>query len=207
MSHRSVAFIAVLLIGAAAAPAQTTAPTTAPTTRRSLPDPRPTSQRNYSDRYGVLEQRNIFLRDRTKPTTQRSTTGSSSAATQPARSPEQMLFVTGIVLEDDGVHAYVEDSSASPPKILRIAPGENLGRGRVVEIQIDALAFEHAGNVNWITVGCDLTGQPAGISAILGGAAGGDAATTAPVANVDPNDPNLTTEQRMRARSAQQRQR
>jgi hypothetical protein len=202
MSTFRTASIAVLLVGAAATAAH------AQTTRRTSSDPRPTSQRNYSDRYGVLEQRNIFIRDRTKPTTRRSTTGpGGSASTQPARNPEQMLFVTGIVLEDDGVHAYVEDSSVSPPKILRVAPGENLGRGRVMDIQIDALAFEHAGNTRWVTVGSDLTGQPAGVGAILGSAGDGEAATTAPsAANLDPNDPNLTVEQRMRLRSLQQRQ-
>lgn len=189
--------IALTCVAAAALAQQTTTATT----RRSSRE-QPTSQRNYVDRYGLLEQRNIFLRDRSKPTTQRS--GGGSASTQPARRPEQMLVVTGIVLEDGGFRAYVEDTSATPPKILRVSPGDNLGPGRVLEIQIDAIAYEQAGQHKWIDVGSDLTGQALGTPTLTDAAA-----TTAPadeaLMKLDPNDPNLTVEQRMRIRSLQQR--
>ena len=196
MGRRCVIFVIAALGCAAVAVAQ-------PTTQRTPSRQQPTSQRNYLDRYGLLEQRNIFLRDRSRPApTQRSL---PSAATQPARRPEQMLVLTGIVIEANGFHAYVEDNSATPPKILRVAPGADLGSGRVIAIDIDAIAYEHAGNSKWINVGSDLTGQPAGLTAFLSGGA----ATTAPAASgpaPDPNDPNLTVEQRMRLRSLQQRQ-
>jgi len=119
-----------------------------------------------------------------------------------------MLVLTGVVLEDDGFRAYFEDASASPPKIVRVSPGDNLGPGRVLEIQIDAIAYEHAGQQKWIDVGSDLTGQPVGPQL----SSTSVATTTAPsdgsaaASNLDPNDPSLTVEQRMRARSAQQRQ-
>jgi len=81
MSNRRTAIL-VLIVTCAASFAS------AQTTRRSSRREQPTtttSQRSYSDRYGMLEQRNIFLRDRSRPTTQRS---SSTAPTQPARRPE-----------------------------------------------------------------------------------------------------------------------
>ena len=194
--HRFL-FIVIALFAAAAAHAQ-------PTTRRSSRQQSPTtSQRNYSDRYGMLEQHNIFLRDRSKPTTQRS--GNGSASTQPVRRPEQLLVITGIVLEEEGFRAYVEDTSASPPRILRISPGDNLGPGRVRDIYIDALAYEQAGQNKWIEVGCDLTGQPVGSLAVTSAAGATTAPTTGAAPNLDPNDPSLTTEQRMRLRSLQQR--
>jgi hypothetical protein len=201
---RAAPLILALACAASAAVAQ---PTTrrAPRERPPVEREQPAAQHSYADRYGVLEQRNIFLRDRTKPATQRAAAAAAtSASTQPALRPEQMLIVRGIVLEDEGFHAYVEDTGTSPARILRVAPGDNLGPGRVLEIQIDAIAYEQAGQGQWIEVGSDLTGQPTGSQTV---------ATTNPTTgpadaaalNIDPNDPNLTTEQRMRLRSTQER--
>ncbi len=145
----------------------------------------------YAERYAILEQRNLFVKDRSKPAPRLFT----PASTQPARrSVEQSLVVRGIAMEDIGYRAYVEDLNTG--STLRLSPGEPLGRGHVSAIALDAIAYERDGNQTWIEIGKDLTGE-------FSTASGSASATTSPTslpANVDLNDPSLTVEQRMRLR-------
>jgi hypothetical protein len=155
------------------------------------PSTRPAAA-GYSERYAVLEQRNVFVKDRSRPTTR----NTSSASTQPARrSAEESLVVRGIAMEDVGYRAYVEDLNTG--STLRLSPGDSLGRGHVAAVELDAIAYEHDGKHTWIEIGSDLTGKFSGASSSA--AAASSSPTTLP-ANVDINDPSLTVEQRMRLR-------
>ncbi|MGB7158163.1 MAG: hypothetical protein WBD40_08865, partial [Tepidisphaeraceae bacterium] len=157
---------------------------------------------SYGDRYAVLEQRNVFVRDRSRPTSRNSSPGT----TQPSRrSAEESLIVRGIAMEDGGFRAYVEDLNNSTT--LRVAPGDSLARGHVVLIALDAIAYEHDGKQSWIEIGSDLTGRMMETPSY---GSSGAASTTGPTslpANLDPNDPSLTVEQRMRIRRMQAEQR
>ncbi len=159
-------------------------------TPTQLPSTQPAAA-GYAEWYAILEQRNLFVKDRSRPTTRQT----SSASTQPARrSVEQSLVVRGIAMEDIGYRAYVEDLNTG--STLRLSPGEPLGRGQVSAIALDAIAYERDGKQTWIEIGNDLTGK-------FSTASGSASATLSPTslpANVDLNDPSLTVEQRMRLR-------
>ena len=151
----------------------------------------------YIDRYAVLETRNVFMRDRSRPASRPS---NSSSGPTTRRSAEEMLVLRGIALEDGGIRAYVEDTSAG--STLRVSPGEKLAHGIVSTVAIDAIEYEHDGKYLWVEIGRDLTGKVAAAPAIVSSSSSASASsspTTLP-ANVDLNDPNLSAEQRMRLR-------
>jgi len=169
----------------------------APIARAAQPS---ANRASYADRYGVLEERNMFMRDRTQKSVP------PSATTQPAaaRSAEESLVLTGVALEEDGLRAYVEDTGKST--ILKLAPGDVLGHGNVGEILIDAIAYDTSAGRTWVEVGDDLRGQA---SMLLSNPTEDLAAATQPVvasdvANLNPNDPNLTIEQKMKLKRAQE---
>ena len=203
----------------------------------------------YSERYGLLEDRNIFVRERAS---RRGGSRTSGPSTQSApRPPEERFVLTGVVFEEDGPRAYVENDRA---ETLRLAPGDKVARGRVAAIVIDAIRYEPAtgngatattmtsttapttnaaANIAtpaqpvWVEIGCDLTGKPSSLLASSSASSSSSAAaTTSPaspttgptgaagpaglppdLAKLNPNDPSLSTEQRMRLRSAMERQR
>lgn len=164
---------------------------------------RPAPQQGYSDRYAILEKNNIFVRDRSRPTTRSS---SPTTSPQTRRSPEESLVVRGIAMEELGYRAYIEDLNNGTT--LRVSPGEPLGRGYVTAIALDAIQFDYGGKQTWVEIGSDLTGKES-TAAMFSSADGSAAATTRPAtlpANVDLNDPSLTVEQRMRLRVQLQRQ-
>ena len=151
----------------------------------------------YNERYGIVELHNVFVRDRSRPTSR--PVSSSSSTTQPAkRSLEESLVVRGIAMEEYGYRAYVEDLNTG--STLRLSPGDTLGHGRVTAVALDAIAYEHDGRKTWIDIGSDLTGK---ISLAASSSYASSSATTSPTtlpANVNLNDPSLSVEQRMRLR-------
>jgi hypothetical protein len=167
---------------------------------------------SYSERYGVLSDRNIFLKDRRKPASRGSF--SSSRDSQPyTRPPLEASFVlTGIVLEEGQYRAYVEDVSNS--KVMRLGIGDAVARGHITEIEIDAISYLAPGQQVWVNIGSDLRGQPfssfASSTYRPTSPSTSTSATTGPASSeggaaaaVDPN--TLTTEQKMRLRAAQER--
>ena len=95
----------------------------------------PSSHMSYTERYGVLSDRNIFLRDRSHPTTRPtgpSSAGSSSSNTISRSDPEHSIVVRGIVFEDHAYHAYIENSASGV--VTRLSEGDPIARGKVSEI-------------------------------------------------------------------------
>lgn len=152
------------------------------------PETRPASKPSapsYRERYGVLGEGNIFIRDRWKPA-YRPTIREPRPAGPP---PERSYLLTGIVREEETFRAYIEDTAAR--KILRLAVGDTVARGRISEIDGDGITYEADGQLTWIRIGRDLSGgEIAGVMPA--------APTTGPA--LDPNNPNLTMEERMKLR-------
>jgi hypothetical protein len=155
----------------------------------------------FNEQYSIITERNIFMRDRRSRNDERDR-GSRSG---PPRTPEQTYVLTGVVIEDDEFHAYLEDVTRRTSQKFTV--GAPLARGKIAAIDIDAIAYESNGHVTWVVVGSNLTGAAVGsvsderINAALYG--GGGAAQTAPTAGAplpDANNPNLTTEEKMRLR-------
>ena len=162
------------------------------------PATQPQPRVSFTDRYGVIADRNIFLKERSSR--RPSDRGSS---TQPAPRPvEESFTLVGIVHEEGQWRAYVEDRGRSAT--TRLAAGDAVARGKVTRIEIDGIEYDPGEKPTWISIGSDLTGR----ALTLGGISGLDmptAATGPTTLPFDPNDPNLTIEQRMRLRRLQGR--
>jgi hypothetical protein len=158
-----------------------------------------TSRESYSDRYGVVTDNNVFVRDR-----RRSSRRSGSSTNPTSRPIEESLVLTGIVIEDQGLRAYVENTDTH--NVMRLSPGDAIGRGKVDSIQIDAFDYDRNGEHSWVEVGNDLTGQAARLpdtsSSLF--STTGPSATQPSGPPIDPNDPNLTFEQKMKLRRQQE---
>ena len=155
------------------------------------------SSASYSDRYTVLSERNIFLKDRTQPSTR------PSASTRPSPSdPERTNVLRGIVVEEDGYRAYVENNSIGT--VSRLAVGDAIARGKITAIDIDAVAYETPAGTVWIVIGSDLTGQQgaasSGEASIISSTSSTPTTTPAGLEGLNPDDPNLTTEQKLKLR-------
>ena len=167
---------------------------------------------SYASRYDVLTTHNIFMKERGLPATR------PAPSTQPSpRDPERSVWLAGVVLEEDGYRAYVENQNVGT--IARLAVGDAIARGTIAAIEIDAVAYQSNGRVTWIEVGRDFANHPievvgesmsASVEATPttspAGASGSSSASSgaAPAAAINPNDPNLSTEQKMRLRRQQE---
>ena len=166
---------------------------------------RPTTRQTYTDLYASLEEHNIFLRDRRSYRPNRN--GSSTRPSQ--RSAEELLVVTGIVLEDNDYHAYVEDLESHV--VTRLSSGQKIAHGVVGNCDIDEVEYIHDGKSLWLDIGSDLTGKRSLVLSVASPSYNTPGATTGPttipadLAGLNINDPNLTTEQRMRLRRLQER--
>lgn len=127
--------------------------------------------------YGVITDHNLFLRDLHKPrppTTQRSDWRNGRENDVVREAPERNFVLRGIVIEDNELRAYVENTRTG--QMLRMQPGEAVASGRIDEIVIDAVSYEANGQIVWIDVGHNLAGTrvievPRGFASVTGSGA------------------------------------
>ncbi|GMV95862.1 MAG: hypothetical protein HRF43_13155 [Phycisphaerae bacterium] len=160
------------------------------------------SREGYRERYEVLSERNIFLRERRRRREERP----QSRPYSPPRPVEESYALRGVVFEEGLFRAYIENLRSG--EMLRVQVGDALLRGVVSEIQMDAIEYDQGGRRTWIEIGQTLTGSQAVASGSFGsGSSAGDSSSSASQPSSplpDANDPNLTIEQRMRLRRQQQ---
>lgn len=112
------------------------------------------------DDYKVVWEQNMFVKDRRKPYSPTSRGSSSSLGNErPARAPETLFALRGVVFEDGKFRAYLEDMTSG--KMLRLTVDDLVAKGKIAEIEIDAIAYESNGQITWVNVGTDLRGQSA----------------------------------------------
>lgn len=171
----------------------------------------PTTKPDFRTTYGVLTERNMFLKERRAPRPP----GSDRPQTRTPRdddSPqarERQTVLRGVAIEDNELHAYLENTRNN--QIIRVSPGDKLVNGNVVEIAIDAIAYSSDGKTAWIDIGQNLAGvhtaaAPGTDSA--SGSGGSSAGTSgAPSAGPSATLPadGGSLEERMRARRAKER--
>lgn len=197
---RSRYAIPLAVIAAVSLLAQTQ-PASQPATRpEPQAEPSRPASRDFSQRYGVLIDNNIFLRERGRPAwpppPRREPTTQPAA---PAPTEEQSFALLGVVFEGDDFRAYFE--SLRDASIIRVEPGDALARGRVLEMQADAVAYESDGRVIWIEVGQDLTGSLSRSASAATQPGGG--ATQPANAETSGNPATMSIEERMRQRRRQ----
>lgn len=163
----------------------------------SSPQQRPP---DYRERYGVLVERNIFLRNRSRPPARTPTTNSSESGTRPSRRPEQSYLLTGIVMEEGRRIAFIENTSTSSTE--RLAVGASIAGGKIIDVDFHHLEFESAsGQRSKVEIGKTLAGGERSSSGSTEVAGTQPSDSSAPI---DPNKPNMTPEERLRLRRQQE---
>lgn len=79
---------------------------------------------------------------------------SATIAAPPA--PEASLVLCGVSQQGDMFTALVEDMNGR--RVTRLSPGDSIGRGRLVRVDLDGIEYEVAGESRRVRVGDDLTG-------------------------------------------------
>jgi len=102
------------------------------------------------ERYKVLTENNIFLRDRARPRAR------SVASVVPVRAPERDFVLTGIVRRDTGCIAFIEDMRNG--ETLKVRPGDTIADGQVVDIAPDGLVYRKDNQTRSIETGNTLGG-------------------------------------------------
>lgn len=202
MKLRSQILIATLCLTTAAAFAQrsrrdgsSAGPTTSPVGAAPATAPRD----DFASQFGVLADRNIFVKSRTPPVRR---DDRPAPSTQQARVPtaEESLVLRGVVIEDDAggtsvLRAYFEDQRTRT--LIRVTAGDPLAKGHVADVSIDAIAFENQGAILWIRIGDNLLGERSS----QGAAGSGAATTTSPSDDTGTSSAPLSdVERRMRER-------
>jgi len=135
-----IALLASLLPAAATAAQPANAPAIAPT--------------DSWDRYRVLSERNVFLKNRWRPA--EFERRYVAPAPTPAETDEQSMVLTGVVQQRDEWVAFVEDSRTG--RTTRARAGQTLGAGTVAAITIDGIDYYRGDDHKTIAVGQNLAG-------------------------------------------------
>jgi hypothetical protein len=165
--------------------------------------PTRTPRPDYREKYSILTERNIFLKERRRPSQSDSRDRDRERERDRPR-PEQTLALTGIVEEEGEFRAYFENLAS--PSFVRVSVGEPIARGKITVITLDAVEYEQEGQRRIILIGQDLTGttsvraSPVYSTSTTGPTTGPSAGGDAAALNFDPNDPNLTVEQKMKVK-------
>jgi hypothetical protein len=77
--------------------------------------------------------------------------------------PEASLVLCGVAQQGGEFTALVEDVKGG--RVSRLSPGDSIGRGRLVHVDLDGAEYEVGGNIRRVRVGDDLNGgSPAIVS-------------------------------------------
>ncbi len=109
------------------------------------------------ERYQVIMERNIFLRDRSRPAP---TTPISVSPPIRTERPERSLVLVGIV-RDNHLHvAFLEDIRTGA--VNRYRTGEQAAGGTIAAITLEHLDFDNGETITGISIGHNLAGEAVG---------------------------------------------
>jgi hypothetical protein len=164
--------------------------------QQTTPAQPPARQYEFRERYEILNERNIFLRNRSRPQRNATTNPSTGSSTQSSRRPEQLYTLTGIILEEGRRLAFIENMTTGTTE--RLAVGAAVAGGKIVDVDFHHLEFETgAGQRVNVEVGRTLSGGSRDAAAAV-------VATQPSSAQIDPSNPNLSREERLRLRRQQE---
>ena len=141
------------------------------------PLPAETGPGDASDRYRVLVERNIFLRDR-RPA-QRGPSPRSTALV--VRDSDRDVVLTGTGRRDDESVAFFENTTTGFTTRVRV--GQAAGKGRIRSITLDGVEYERGGSVTRIDIG----------HALQGGRFVRETVAPSPPATTQPGEPSRST--------------
>jgi hypothetical protein len=160
------------------------------------------AQERFSDRYEILTEKNIFLRNRPRAR-------STSRAPSGPRRVEETFVLTGIALQEGRHVAFIENSGTRATQ--RLLPGEAVAGGKVISVELDSLEFESKGRRFRVAIGRNLLGDvfvaetptatsPGADPSSAPTSAGSSGGATPPLAG---GDADLSAEERMKRRRQQ----
>ncbi len=131
------------------------APPSAASAARAPSTPRaPSAPTASREDYRILSERNIFLRNRTRPTTGRLGSGGATAAA-PSTGDDRMVL-TGVIQEGQDYVAFFEDTRTG--KTTQAKVDALVGRGRLTAITLDAVQYACDGRTTKVAIGSSLAG-------------------------------------------------
>jgi len=103
------------------------------------------------DKYKVLAERNLFLRNRTRPVKR-----SDPGKPRPPANPELDIVLTGIIQSGTEFIALIEDNGSGVTTEVRA--GGKVAAGLLKDITLDYVEYEVKGNLRKIKLGMNLAG-------------------------------------------------
>lgn len=101
------------------------------------------------DTYKVLSERNIFLRDRSRPDRR-------TAPPAPVYPPEHFILLRGIVRQGDQYIAFLEDTRNRTTSKARV--NDPVAQGRIAHLALDYLEYEKNNKTVKVEMGKTLEG-------------------------------------------------
>lgn len=165
----------------------------APTTQAGTQAPTTGPSGTMEDQFKVLLERSIFARSGIARSVERPAT--STAPSAPPLTPEQAVVFVGVLAQDNESVAFAENQVTRQLMVLRT--GDDVARGKVVEITLDTLAYGSGGQIKVVHLGQNLAGELAPASAFAG-----TTSTTAPAGTPGSTSsgPLSAVEERLRQR-------
>jgi hypothetical protein len=196
-----------MFTAASRAATPSTAPRAAtPSTAPAAPTTQSAHRENFSERYAIIVERNIFVRDRARPSNNSSRSSQPTTQHTTPKLPEEEVWLSGVAVESEGFRAYAEDVSGSY-RVVKLAPGDPIARGKITAIDIDAVEYENRdGKRLWIAIGEDFMGKPASISTSSPSSYASESPTTTSSSQPagDSSNTAASLEEKMRHRRAQE---
>lgn len=169
----------------------------APKPPRDAQAARPVHKTRYEDFQALLD-RNIFNRYRRPPVVRSAPRPPSTRPAPPPPPPkpvdsDQYYVLLGVGLEGEQYTAFVEDTREG--KILTVHPGQAVGRGRLLAVNLDSIHYQRGPASRVVKIGHRLTGDAVatGDFSKSGPAASGASAAPAPGASGKPGSAEPTT--------------
>lgn len=173
-----------------------------------------TNSGEFTADYGVVSDKNIFLRDRR---VRLPNEDQGIRTPPPPPIPEQLHVVTGIIFDVDTkiYKAQIENTGMHTADKLKI--GDKVAEGEIADITLnpDGIKYRKGGQDTWVPIGSNLMGTQIGNmgderarGAMMGGQfimrSGGGVVvggqSGAPLPPLDPNTAGMSMEERLRAR-------
>jgi len=112
---------------------------------------------DFSSRYRIIIERNIFSRQRGRRAVDVRTGRSQPTRQVAPRSPESYLVLTGLAKVNNVYVAFFEDTRGGP--LIRVTAGGSLARGRVTKLNLDSVVYQRGEDSASIMVGQTLEGK------------------------------------------------
>jgi len=111
------------------------------------------------DRYRVLAERNIFVRDRGVLSESRPVPEQTARAIDDDDSDRYLLLTATLQRGREGI-AFVEDTRSG--ETVKVRMGHPIGKGKLVKITLGHVEYEREGTTTRIEIGSSLVGLTAG---------------------------------------------